>query len=114
MTTREIQAHLVDLYGAEMKPTPISQMTDKVAPLVSEWRSRPLPSVYARVSIDGIREKESTDGRMMEKGVYGVMGLDIDGHSDRLGLWMLESETAKGWVTVFTALHYEASVRCGS
>ncbi len=55
MTTRDIQSHLLDIYGAEVSPTTVSNMTARVQPLVEEWRNRPLQSVYAVVYLDGIR-----------------------------------------------------------
>jgi len=90
MTTRDIQSHLTDIYGAEISPQTISNMTDKVTPLVEEWRNRPLQSVYAIVYIDGIRYKVRADGRICDKCVYGVMGIDLEGNKDLLGLWITE------------------------
>ncbi|MHC4534255.1 MAG: IS256 family transposase [Planctomycetota bacterium] len=65
MTVRDIQSHLCDIYGAEISPQSISNLTAKVSPLVEEWRSRPLQSVYAIVYIDGIRYKVRADGRIL-------------------------------------------------
>ena len=104
MTTRDIQSHLADIYGAEVSPQSISNMTDKVTPLVEEWRNRPLQSVYAIVYIDGIRYKVRADGRIVDKCVYGVMGIDLEGQKDLLGLWIFDSESAKGWLSVLTDL----------
>jgi len=64
MTIRDIQSHLDDIYGAEVSPQAISKMTDKVTPLVEEWRNRPLQSIYAIVVIVRIRYKMRTDGRI--------------------------------------------------
>lgn len=102
MTVRDIQSHLADIYGAEISPQSISNLTAKVSPLVEEWRSRPLQPVYAIVYIDGIRYKVRADGRILDKCVYGVMGIDLDGQKDLLGRWIFDSESAKGWLSVLT------------
>ena len=104
MTVRDIQSHLEDIYGASVSPQSISNLTAKVSPLVEEWRSRPLQSVYAIIYIDGIRYKVRTDGRIVDKCVYGVMGIDLEGQKDLLGLWIFDSESAKGWLSVLTDL----------
>jgi putative transposase len=104
MTTRDIRGHLLDIYGAEVSHSTISRMTDKVAPLVEQWRNRPLESVYAIVFIDGIRYKVRTDGRIRDKSVYGVMGIDLDGKKDLLGLWIFDTETSRDWLKVFSDL----------
>lgn len=93
MTVRDIQSHLDDIYGAEVSPQAISNMTDKVTPLVEEWRNRPLQPIYAIVYIDGIRVR--TDGRICDKCVYGVVGIDLEGQKDLLGRWLFGLETAK-------------------
>ena len=104
MTTRDIQSHLYDIYGAEVSPTTVSNMTARVQPLVEEWRSRPLQSLYSIVYIDGRRYKVRADCRIKEKCVYGVMGIDIEGYKEMLGLWIFDSEGAKSWLSVLTDL----------
>jgi len=104
MTTRDIQEHLLDIYGAQISPSTISQMTDKVMPQVTAWRMRPLDGVYAIVYIDGIRYKVRENGRIKSKCVYGVVGIDLEGHKDLLGLWIFENETAQNWLRVFDDL----------
>ena len=104
MTTRDIQSHLYDIYGAEVSPTTVSNMTARVQPLVEEWRNRPLQSIYPIIYIDGIRYKVRADGRIKEKCVYGVMGVDIEGYKEMLGLWIFDTEGAKSWLSVLTDL----------
>ena len=104
MTTRDIQSHLYDIYGAEVSPTTVSNMTARVQPLVEEWRSRPLQSIYTIVYIDGLRYKVRADGRIKEKCVYGVMGIDLEGMKEMLGLWIFDTEGAKSWLSVLTDL----------
>ena len=70
-------------------------MTSRVTPLVEEWRDRPLESIYTIMYIDGIRYKVRTDGRIKDKCVYGVMGIDLEGHKELLGLWI---SVASQWI----------------
>ena len=77
-------------------------MTDEVKALVEQWRNRPLEAVYAIVYIDGIKYKVKIEGRIREKCVYGVMGINLDGQKEMLGLWIFDTESAKGWLSVLT------------
>jgi len=104
MTVRDIQSHLVDIYGAEISPQTISNMTDRVLPLLEEWRNRMLEEVYAVVYIDGLRYKVRDNGVIKTKTVYGVIGIDLEGKKDVLGLWIGEIESAKYWLGVLTDL----------
>src|SRR4030042_1589739 len=102
MTVRDIQSHLEDIYGAEISSQTISNMTDKILPKVEEWRNRTLREIYSIVYIDGQRFKVRSDGQVKEKTVYTVLGIDIDGYKDILGLWIADSESAKYWLSVLT------------
>ena len=104
MTVRDIQSHLEDIYGAEISPQTISNMTDRVLPLLEEWRNRSLEEVYAVLYIDGIRYKVRDNGVIKSKTVYGVVGIDLEGRKDVLGLWISETENAKYWLSVLTDL----------
>jgi transposase-like protein len=83
-------------------------------PLVEEWRNRPLQSIDAIISIDGIRYKESTDGRVRDKSVYGVMGIDLEGHSYLLGLWMNSRNRERLAECFDRSPHFEGSRRFSS
>jgi putative transposase len=102
MTVRDIQSHLEDIYGAEISAQTISNMTDKILPKVEEWRNRALKEIYSIVYIDGQRFKVRSDGQVKEKTVYTVLGIDIDGNKDILGLWIADTESAKYWLSVLT------------
>ncbi len=88
MTVRDIQSHLEEIYGAEISPQTISNMTDRILPLLDEWRSRALKEIYSIVYIDGQRFKVRSDGTVKEKTVYTVLGIDIEGNKEILGLWI--------------------------
>jgi putative transposase len=102
MTVRDIQSHLEEIYGAEISSQTISNMTDKILPKVDEWRNRALRAIYSIVYIDGQRFKVRSDGQVKEKTVYTVLGIDIEGNKEILGLWIAETESAKYWLSVLT------------
>lgn len=104
MTVRDIQSHLEDIYGADISPQTISNMTDRVLPVLEEWRNRMLEEIYAVVYIDGIRYKVRDNGVIKSKTVYGVIGIDLEGKKDVLGLWIGDTESAKYWLQVLTDL----------
>lgn len=104
MTVRDITSHLSDIYGAQVSPTTISRMTDKIWPQIEEWKNRPLEPIYPIVYIDGIYYKVRADGRIKNKCVYGVMGITIEGKKELLGLWVFETESANNWLNVLTEL----------
>ncbi|AZK45667.1 IS256 family transposase [Paenibacillus lentus] len=104
VSTREIQDHLQQLYGIEVSPTLISNVTNKVIPMVKEWQNRPLQSVYAVVFLDAIHFKVKQDGAIVNKAAYMVIGIDLDGNKDVLGMWIGENESAKFWLNVLNEL----------
>jgi putative transposase len=104
MTTRDIAAHLADMYGVEVSDPMISTITDKVLPLVQEWQSRPLEQLYTFLYLDGIVYKVRDNGKIVNKAVYVALGIDAEGMKDVLGIWVGESEGAKFWMSVMTDL----------
>ncbi|AEI39800.1 IS256 family transposase [Paenibacillus mucilaginosus] len=104
VSTRDIQDHLEHLYGIEVSPTLISNVTNKIVPLIKEWQNRPLQSVYTVVFLDAIHFKVKQDGHIVNKAAYMVIGIDLDGNKDVLGIWIGENETAKFWLSVLNEL----------
>lgn len=104
MSTRDIEDHLRDIYGVEASASLISRITDKIMPEVVEWQSRPLAELYPVVFFDGIYFKVKKDGKVINKCVYTVLGIDMDGRKDILGIWMSESESAAFWTSIFNEL----------
>jgi len=86
MSTRDIGDHLLDIYGVEASPSLISRITDKIMPELNEWQSRPLSEVYPVVFFDGINFKVKKDGKVINECVYSVLGVDMDGKKDILGI----------------------------
>ncbi|MCK4690198.1 MAG: IS256 family transposase [Desulfuromonadales bacterium] len=104
MTTRDIQAHLEEIYGVEISPTLVSQVTKAVAEDVEQWQNRPLDEIYPIVYLDAIRIKVRQDGRVINKAVYLAIGVNLEGLKEVLGLWTAETEGAKFWLQVVTEL----------
>ncbi|MEK4339526.1 IS256 family transposase [Brevibacillus sp. FSL L8-0710] len=104
VSTRDIQDHLQQLYGIEVSPTLISNVTNKIVPMIKEWQNRPLQAVYAVVFLDAIHFKVKQDGAIVNKAAYMVIGIDLDGHKDVLGIWIGENESAKFWLHVLNEL----------
>lgn len=104
MTVRDVQDHLNQLYGITVSPTLISNVTNKLMPLIKEWQSRPLEKTYAVVFLDAIHYKVRQEGAIVNKASYMVIGIDLDGRKDVLGMWIGENETSKFWLVVLNEL----------
>lgn len=104
MTTRDIQGHLMDIYGVEVSPDLISDVTNSIIDDVREWQNRPLDNVYPVVFLDAIVVKGRTDGKVINKSVYTAIGINMQGNKEVLGLWISETEGAKFWLGIITEL----------
>lgn len=104
MTTRDIQEHVADFYGAAISPTLVSTITDKVLGVSAEWQARPLESVYAVVFFDAIYYKVRSDGKVINKAAYTCLGIDVSGRKDVLGMWIGETEGAHYWRGIMNEL----------
>lgn len=104
MTVRDIQDHLNNLYGVDVSPTLISNVTNKLMPIIKEWQNRPLERIYAAVFLDAIHYKVRQEGAIVNKAAYMVIGIDLDGRKDVLGMWIGEHETSKFWLVVLNEL----------
>mgnify|MGYP000503440633 CR=1 FL=1 len=105
MTTTDISAHLSDLYlGADVSPTFISQVTDKILPLAKEWQSRMLDKVYPVIFFDAIHYKVREDGKVVSKAVYVALAINLEGKREVLGFYIGHAESSKFWLQVFTEL----------
>jgi putative transposase len=104
MTTREIQGHLGEMYGVEVSPALISEVTDAVTEEVKAWQSRPLEPIYPIVFLDALFVKMRHEGRVENRAVYVALGVDLEGRKEVLGLWTSANEGAKFWLAVLTEL----------
>jgi transposase-like protein len=104
VSVRDIQAHLNHVYGVDISPALISNVTNRIMPLIKEWQSRPLHPIYAVVFLDAIHFKVKQEGHIVNKAAYMVVGVDLDGCKDVLGMWIGEHETSKFWLSVLNEL----------
>lgn len=104
MSTRDIQAHVGELYGVTISPDLVSVVTDAVIDEVRAWQSRPLESTYAIVFFDALRVKIRDEGLVRNKAVYLAIGMRCSGHKEVLGLWIEQTEGAKFWLRVMNEL----------
>lgn len=104
MSTRDIEAHINDIYGVDVSPSLISKITDKLLPQISEWQSRPLERVYPIVYLNAIHFKVKHENRIINKAAYTVLGINSEGYKDILGIWIGENESASFWLSVCTEL----------
>ena len=104
MSTRDIEAHLLEVYGVTASRELVSNITDVVTDEIEIWRNRPVDEVYPIVYIDGIRIKVRDKGAVTIKSAHLVIGVDVDGRKHALGCWIAETEGAKFWHSVLTQL----------
>jgi len=104
LSTRDIQGHLEELYGMEVSPTLISNVTEAVLADVKAWQSRPLEPVYPILYFDALFVKSRQEGPVKNKAAYLALGVNLQGEKELLGLWLAETEGAKFWLSVFTEL----------
>jgi len=104
MSNRDIEDHLRDVYGVEASASLISRITDKIMPAVVEWQNWPLDPIYPIVFLDGIVFKVRKDARVINKCLYSVLGINMEGRKEILGIWLSDSESASFWTTVCNEL----------
>ena len=85
MSTRNIATQINEMYGMDVSPTLISNITDKVIPMVKEWQNRPLESVYPIIFMDAVHFKVRKDNAIVSKAAYAVIGVNVGKKKDVLG-----------------------------
>ncbi len=104
MTTRDIQAHLAEVYGAEVSPALVSRVTDVVHEEITGWQTRPLDAVYPILYVDALVIKVRDGGVVDNKAAHLVIGVDLDGFKHVLGIWIAAAEGARFWGGVLAEL----------
>ena len=102
MSTRDIQRHLQNVYGVEVSPELISNITESVMADVREWQSRPLEKSYPILFLDALRVNSRQDGKNINKALYVALAINWEGKKEVLGLWLADTEGAKFWMSVLT------------
>lgn len=104
MTTRDISAHLHDVYGVDASAEMISHMTDRILPIAKEWQNRPLEKKYAVVFMDAVHFHVREESRTVKKAVYVAIGVRLNGTKEVLGMWIGGNESAKYWLGVLNEI----------
>ena len=100
MTTRDIHAHLAEIYEVEVSPALVSAVTNVVTDEITEWQNRPLDAFYAILYIDALVVKVRDGGAVDNKAAYLVTGVDADGYKHVLGIWLGTAEGSRFWAGV--------------
>ena len=101
MSQRDISKMIEDIYGFEVSHDMISSITDRILPEVEAWRHRPLKKCYAFIFVDCMYVSIRDDDGAKEKAVYAILGYDLEGRKELLGIWLSESESKHYWMQVF-------------
>jgi len=104
-SSSQIIDHIEEIYGVGFSKAAITAVTDKLIPMLEEWKKRPLDAIYPFVYLDAIHYKVREDGHYISKAFYTVLGVTVEGKKEILGLYLGESEGAKFWLQVLTDLH---------
>lgn len=104
MTTRDISAHVKEIYGFGLSESMVSKITNKILPTIEEWQNRPLERLYPIVFLDAIHYNVRENGLIVKKAVYIGLAYNLDGFKEILGLWVGENESSKYWLMVINQL----------
>jgi putative transposase len=104
MSYSDISAHLQELYGFTLSAGELSNITDRILPVLKEWQNRPLYSVYVALWLDAMYYKVRLDGKVVTRVLYSVIGLNLHGKKAVLGIYLSESEGARFWLSVLQDL----------
>lgn len=105
MSYRDISSHIKEMYDTSISHEVLRQITDSIIPEIQDWQKRSLEDVYCIVWLDAMHYKVREEGRVVQKAVYNIIGVDKDGKKDVLGMYVSESEGAKFWLQVLTDLN---------
>ena len=104
MSYRDIRAEMEEIFGVEISEATISSITDRIIPLIREWQSRPLDRLYPIIWMDAMHFKIREEGQVKSKAIYTVLGVDIEGRKEVLGLYQGDNESATFWLQVLDDL----------
>lgn len=104
MSFRDIASHIEEMYDVEISHSTLSEITERVIPLVKEWQCRPLESMYTIVWLDAMHYKVKDGGKVVSRAVYNVLAINKDGKKELIGMYVSESEGANFWLSILTDL----------
>ena len=104
MTTRQISETMQDIYGFETSESFISDVTDKLIPVIEDWQNRPLSAIYPVVYIDAIHYSVRDNGIIRKMAAYVILGINTDGMKEVLTIQVGDNESSKYWLSVLNEL----------
>ena len=104
MTTRDIGEHMAEIYGLNVSSDTVTRITDKLIPIIKDWQNRPLDELYAILYLDAMFFNVKQDGRVIKKSAYVILGYNVEGYKEILGIWIGENESAKFWLNILNEL----------
>lgn len=104
MSLRDISKHIEDMYDVKISHDTLSEITDRILPAIKEWQARALEDVYCVVWLDAMHYKVRDQGKVKNRAVYNVLGVNKEGRKELLGVYVSESEGANFWLSVLTDL----------
>ena len=104
MSYEAIAEHLSDMYDLDISSAKISLVTDRLLPIITEWRNRSLDAVYPVIFMDAMHFKVRVEGQVVTRAFYSVLAISNEGRKDILGLYLSESEGARFWLSVLNDL----------
>lgn len=104
MSYQAIAEHLSEMYGLDVSSAKISQVTDRLLPVITEWRNRSLDAIYPVVFLDAMHFKLRDEGKVVHKAIYSILAINQSGCKDILGIYVSESEGAHFWLSVLNDL----------
>jgi len=105
MSYRDISSHIKEMYDTDISHTVLSQITDRIIPDVKTWQNRPLEPLYCIVWLDAMHYKVKVNGKIQHKALYNILGINIEGRKEILGIYLSQSEGANFWLQVLTDLN---------
>lgn len=101
---REISDTINEIYGFKVSHETVSKITDKIVPLINEFRHRPLQKLYPFIFVDAMYVPVKTAQGSGQKALYNIIGIDLEGRKEVLGFWLSETESAKEWLVLLEEL----------
>lgn len=102
MSTRDISEHVKDIYGISMSADMISRVTNTIMEQAKEWQARPLAEIYPIIFLDAVHYSVRTNGKIIKRAAYVVLGINMEGIKDVLGIYIGENESSKFWMQVLS------------
>ena len=102
MSTRDISDHIKEIYGFDLSAESVSKITETIKEQAKEWQARPLDSVYPFLFLDAVHYSVRTNGKVVKRAAYVILGINLEGKKDVIGIYIGENETSKFWLQVLT------------